>query len=73
MNNFAPHYFVGGEWDFVILSTVRSLPKSSIEKNPTKGWKYRHLGLLTDAQQTNIALTRARKGLIIIGMSKFSI
>lgn len=73
MNNFSAHNFVGSEWDFVILSTVRSLPKSSIEKKPTKGWKYRNLGLITDTQQTNIALTRARKGFIIIGMSEFSI
>lgn len=61
----------GSEWDYVILSTVRSLPKSSIEKKPTKGWKRRHLGFITDTHQINVALTRAKKGLIIIG--KFSL
>jgi len=49
------------------LSTVRSLPKSEIEKKPTMGWKYRHLGFITDSHQINVALTRAKKGIIIIG------
>ncbi|WAR23838.1 HELZ2-like protein [Mya arenaria] len=57
----------GGEWDYVIFSTVRSLPDYMIEKNPTFGWCKRNLGFITDRNQVNVALTRARKGLIIVG------
>ena len=58
---------VGGEWDYVIMSTVRSLPSYKIEPNPTHGWCRHHLGFITDRNQVNVALTRARKGLIIVG------
>lgn len=57
----------GGEWDYVIFSTVRSLPQSKIERKPTIGWCIHNLGFITDSNQVNVALTRARKGLIIIG------
>jgi superfamily I DNA and/or RNA helicase len=64
------YYFstlLGGEWDYVIFSTVRSLPDYKIEPNPTLGWCKHNLGFITDKNQINVALTRARKGLIIIG------
>ncbi|XP_067677521.1 3'-5' exoribonuclease HELZ2-like [Haliotis asinina] len=57
----------GGEWDYVIFSTVRSLPRYKIEDRPTLGWRRHNLGFITDENQINVALTRARKGLIIIG------
>ncbi|KAK7100382.1 hypothetical protein V1264_023346 [Littorina saxatilis] len=57
----------GGEWDYVILSTVRSLPGYMIEPNPTHGWCIQNLGFITDRNQVNVALTRARKGLFVIG------
>ncbi|XP_061196373.1 helicase with zinc finger domain 2-like [Saccostrea echinata] len=57
----------GGEWDYVIFSLVRSLPHYRIEPNPTKGWCIENLGFITDVHQINVALTRAKKGLIIIG------
>lgn len=60
--------FSGGEWDYVIFSTVRSLPEYKIEQNPTLGWCKHNLGFITDRNQVNVALTRARKGLIIIGI-----
>jgi superfamily I DNA and/or RNA helicase len=60
--------FVGGEWDYVIFSLVRSLPKYLIEKDATEGWCIQNLGFITDIHQINVALTRAKKGLIIIGM-----
>ncbi|KAL3868498.1 hypothetical protein ACJMK2_041299 [Sinanodonta woodiana] len=57
----------GGEWDYVIFSTVRSLPAHLIEANPTLGWCKQNLGFITDQHQINVALTRARSGIIIIG------
>ena len=57
----------GGEWDYVILSTVRSLPNYKIEPNPTHGWCRQNLGFITDRNQVNVALTRARRGLFIVG------
>ncbi|XP_062574953.1 helicase with zinc finger domain 2-like [Saccostrea cucullata] len=57
----------GGEWDYVIFSTVRSLPDYRIEEHPTRGWCMQNLGFITDQHQINVALTRPRKGLIIIG------
>ncbi|XP_011437288.3 3'-5' exoribonuclease HELZ2 [Magallana gigas] len=57
----------GGEWNYVIFSTVRSLPRYRIEKRPTLGWCAKSLGFISDAHQINVALTRARRGLIIIG------
>lgn len=59
----------GGEWDYVIFSTARSLPEYRIEKHPTLGWCKQNLGFITDEHQINVALTRARRGLIIIGRS----
>ncbi|KAK2142420.1 hypothetical protein LSH36_958g00101 [Paralvinella palmiformis] len=57
----------GRESDVVILSTVRSMPKAHIEGNPSQSWMQRHLGFITDQHQINVALTRAKKGLIVIG------
>ncbi|ESO11598.1 hypothetical protein HELRODRAFT_71671 [Helobdella robusta] len=57
----------GNEWDFVILSLVRSMPEYEIEKNPSIGWCKRNLGFISDEHQINVALTRAKHGLIIIG------
>ncbi|KAK7490442.1 hypothetical protein BaRGS_00018228 [Batillaria attramentaria] len=57
----------GGEWDYVILSTVRSLPSYKIEPHPTHGWCRQNLGFITNRNQVNVALTRARRGLIIVG------
>ena len=57
----------GGEWDYVILSTVRSLPDCDIDSKPTDGWRKKYLGFISDKNQVNVALTRAKKGLFIIG------
>jgi hypothetical protein len=57
----------GDEWDYVILSLVRSMPQYEIEKFPSIGWCKRNMGFITDEHQINVALTRARLGLIIIG------
>jgi len=57
----------GAEWQYVLLSTVRSLSNAEIEQNPSMAWKGKHLGFITDKNQMNVALTRAQKGLIILG------
>ncbi|XP_048248196.1 helicase with zinc finger domain 2-like isoform X1 [Haliotis rufescens] len=57
----------GREWDYVIMSTVRSMPKCQVERQPTSGWICRNLGALADQHQINVAITRARKGLVLIG------
>lgn len=51
----------------MIFSLARSLPDYIIEKRPTLGWCAKNLGFITDEHQINVALTRARKGLFIIG------
>ncbi|XP_030838153.1 helicase with zinc finger domain 2-like [Strongylocentrotus purpuratus] len=57
----------GSEADYVIFSTVRSKPRNEIDEKPSKGWQKRHLGLINDENQMNVALTRAKRGLIIVG------
>ena len=58
---------VGSEWDYVIISLVRSLKKDEIDPEPTQSWLRERLGFLTDEHQMNVGLTRARRGLCIIG------
>ncbi|XP_019640358.1 PREDICTED: helicase with zinc finger domain 2-like [Branchiostoma belcheri] len=57
----------GSEWDYVIFSTVRSLPSYEIEHNPSPSWLRKYLGFITDQNQVNVAITRAKRGLCIIG------
>ena len=51
-----------------MLSTVRSLPDCRIIEAPTRHWREENIGFLSDEHQMNVALTRAKHGLIIIGM-----
>ncbi|RMB95770.1 hypothetical protein DUI87_27883 [Hirundo rustica rustica] len=57
----------GSEWKYVILSTVRSCPRSEIDRKPTKSWQKKYLGFITDPNQVNVGITRAQEGLCIIG------
>ncbi|XP_070570217.1 3'-5' exoribonuclease HELZ2-like [Ptychodera flava] len=57
----------GSEWDYVLFSTVRSLPRVEIEEKPSQGWLLSNLGFITDEHQINVAITRAKLGLIIVG------
>ncbi|CAH1244473.1 HELZ [Branchiostoma lanceolatum] len=57
----------GSEWDYVVLSTVRSLPQAEIPAQPSRRWMTDQLGFLTDDHQINVGLTRARRGFIIVG------
>ena len=49
------------------MSLVRSLKKEEIDPEPSLSWLGEHLGFLRDEHQMNVGLTRARKGLCIIG------
>ena len=57
----------GTERDFVVISTVRSLPENEVLSGPSPQWLALHLGFLTDEHQINVAITRARHGLFIVG------
>ena len=59
--------FLGSEWDYVILSLVRSTKTDELDPDPSLSWLREHLGFLTDEHQINVGLTRARKGLCMIG------
>jgi superfamily I DNA and/or RNA helicase/exoribonuclease R len=61
----------GDEYDIVILTTVRSLPLEEIEHEEFVEadfkWKTENLGFLIDNHQLNVAITRAKEALIIVG------
>uniref|UniRef100_A0A803K534 Helicase with zinc finger 2, transcriptional coactivator n=1 Tax=Xenopus tropicalis TaxID=8364 RepID=A0A803K534_XENTR len=59
----------GSEWRYVIFSTVRSAHIRDIDTHPTFSWQRRHLGFLTDPNQVNVGLTRAKEGLCVLGKS----
>ena len=55
----------------MILTTVRSQPLAEIRNpdvvQPDRRWLRDTLGFLTDEHQVNVAITRAKLGLVIIG------
>ncbi|XP_062506010.1 helicase with zinc finger domain 2-like isoform X2 [Corticium candelabrum] len=57
----------GSESEFIILSTVRSLPNQDLVDCCSKKWMREHFGFIADEHQMNVALTRAKQGLIIVG------
>ena len=61
----------GDEYDYVILTTVRSQPLSEISNpdlvQPDRKWLRDTLGFVTDPHKVNVAITRAKQGLIIVG------
>ncbi|CAH2303013.1 Hypothetical predicted protein [Pelobates cultripes] len=59
----------GSEWRYVIFSTVRSMPVNELDVRPTIAWKRQHLGFLGDPNQINVALTRSKEGLCVLGNS----
>lgn len=59
----------GSEWRYVIISTVCSVPSDQIESEPDGAWISKNLGFVGDANQINVAITRAKEGLCIIGES----
>ena len=62
----------GDEFDYVILSTVRSLPREEINTPQyimaDKGWILKNIGFVTDEHQINVGITRSKQGLVIVGM-----
>ncbi|KAK7915623.1 hypothetical protein WMY93_011384 [Mugilogobius chulae] len=57
----------GSEWRYVIISTVCSLPSKEIMSEPDGSFFSKHLGFVSDPNQINVAITRAKEGLCIIG------
>ena len=64
-------YSIGSEYEFVIFSTVRSMPRRIIKNKaaiqPDRAWIMENLGFVTDRHQICVGITRARHGLIIVG------
>ena len=62
---------IGDEYDYLILTTVRSQPVQDIKNPhlvlPDNSWLKEHLGFLIDTHQINVGITRAKHGLIIVG------
>ncbi|XP_037554227.1 helicase with zinc finger domain 2 [Nematolebias whitei] len=57
----------GSEWQYVILSTVCSLPSKEVMSEPEGAWLSKHIGSVGDPNQINVSITRAKEGLCIIG------
>uniref|UniRef100_A0A671L5M8 DNA2/NAM7 helicase-like C-terminal domain-containing protein n=2 Tax=Sinocyclocheilus anshuiensis TaxID=1608454 RepID=A0A671L5M8_9TELE len=57
----------GSEWQYVILSMVRSCPSNEIEPYPSREWLSKHIGFVGDENQINVGITRAQDGLCILG------
>ena len=55
----------------MIISLVRSLADSQIDYEPSGAWLRENLGFVTDEHQINVALTRAKQGLCIIGKTRY--
>ena len=62
---------IGSEFDFVIFSTVRSMPRHTIRNKaavqPDRQWIRDNLGFITDRHQICVGITRAKHGLVIVG------
>ena len=56
----------GRECNVVILTTVRS-PEEDIPDRPSRTWVNENMGFVTDEHLMNVAITRAREALCIIG------
>ena len=57
----------GRECDVVLLTTVRSLPEEDIPEHTSHSWVNENLGFVTDEHLMNVAITRAKEALCIIG------
>lgn len=57
----------GCEYDFVVFSTCRSQSCNKVNRMATQDWLRKHLGETADDHQMNMALSRAREVLVIVG------
>ena len=57
----------GRESDYVILSTVRSMPFDKLERPVSTRWAKEHIGDIADSRMINLAITRTRAALFIFG------
>ncbi|XP_076803596.1 3'-5' exoribonuclease HELZ2-like [Clavelina lepadiformis] len=66
----------GSEADCILLSLVRSNQMLPLEEDPETAWVFRNIGFVSDDHQINVAITRARLALRIVGnkdlLSKYS-
>ena len=53
------------------MSTVRCFPASKIDRVPSSRWLRDHLGDLSERGYVTMAMTRAKKGLIVVGKKHF--
>ncbi|KAK3766568.1 hypothetical protein RRG08_042349 [Elysia crispata] len=58
---------MGRESDYVILSTVRSMPFDKLERPVSTRWAKEHIGDIADSRMINLAITRTRAALFIFG------
>lgn len=58
---------LGAEWEYIILSCVRSRQYEGESSQDARSCMQHSFGLIKDRRCLNVALTRARSGLIILG------
>ncbi|KTF88884.1 hypothetical protein cypCar_00011312 [Cyprinus carpio] len=63
----------GSEWQYVILSMVRSCPSNEIEPYPPREWLSKHIGFVGDENQINVGITRAQDGLCILDIPNLNL
>lgn len=58
---------LGSQWHYVIISTVCSVSEEELECEKDGAWFSKHIGFVGDSNQINVAITRCKQGLCIIG------
>jgi len=58
---------VSTDTDRATEATEATMPTSALNPETAKAWNNKNLGIIADKHQINVAITRARKGLVIIG------
>ena len=60
-------FIKGRQCNVVILTTVHSLPEEDVPDRPSYTWINESMGFVTDEHLMNVAITRAKEALCIIG------
>ena len=58
---------LGYECDYVIVSCVAGLLKQHIESRPSRAWRQRYLSCLGSREMMTSIVSRARKGVMVVG------